>query len=78
MKNILNIISPLNLELGCSGNFMPRYIVDRKLAYDGRHIRDVIEADYFGGEVFLVHFCNGLHPQTLTLLLAIMLILGKC
>lgn len=28
-------------------------------------------------EVFLLHFSNGLHPRTLTLILTIMLILGK-
>ena len=36
-----------------------------------------MDADFFVGEVFLLHFLNGFHPQTLTFFLTIMLILGK-
>ena len=44
---------------------------------DRRRVHDVIDADYFGGEVLLLHFLNGRHPQTLAFLSAIMLIVGK-
>mgnify|MGYP001794515510 CR=1 FL=1 len=43
---------------------------------DHRHIDDFIDADYSGGEVLLLNL-NGLHPQTLIFLLAIVLRLKK-
>ena len=45
---------------------------------DRRYVHELIDADCFSREVLLLHFLSRLHPQTLTLLLAVhRLILGK-
>ena len=44
---------------------------------DHRHVCELINADSFIGKVSILCFWNGLHPQTLTVFLAIMLILAK-
>ena len=52
-------------------------IVNRTLADDRRRVGDFIDADFSVNKVFLLYFRNGLHPQTLTFVLAITLILEK-
>ena len=53
-------------------------IVNRKLAHDrSSRVCDFIDPDFSVGEVLLIYFLNGLHPQTLTFSFAITLILGK-
>ena len=48
-------------------------IINRPPSDDGRHVCDIIDADYFGGEALLLHFLNLLPLQTLTFLLTILL-----
>ena len=52
-------------------------IVKRKLADNFKKIRDLIDADFFVGEIFLLHNWNGLCPQMLTFSLVITLIWGQ-
>mgnify|MGYP001792869073 FL=1 len=35
-----------------------------------RHVRDFIDAVFSSGEIILLHFSNGRHPQTLTIILS--------
>ena len=41
-------------------------IVNRTIADDRRHGRDLIDTEFSHWEVFLLYFWNGLNPQTLT------------
>ena len=52
-------------------------IVNRKLPDDRRRVRDFIDADFFVGEIFILYFWNGLHPQTPTFSPTILLVWGK-
>ena len=52
-------------------------IINRPPSDDGRHVCDIIDADYFGGEALLLHFLNLLPLQTLTFLIAIRVHVGK-
>ena len=52
-------------------------ILNKKHLDDRRYVRDFIGADFSVRDIFLLYFWNGLHPQTLTFFLAIMLIWEK-
>ena len=62
------MINPAKLSVGvfvsCIWELSSYY--QYKPSNDRRHARDFMDADYLCGEVLLLGFLNGLHPQTLT------------